>query len=106
MKDLGPVIREILLSNATILAAIKESGEDDRIFPGLVPQGETRRSIVYNLITELTDYHMQGGSGLMNNRYQIDCWAPTRVQAVHLAGLVFDQLSGFKDLVVYGSNSP
>lgn len=106
MKDAGPVLRAILLGDPAIEAAIKESGEDDRIFPGLVPPGETRVSITYNLITELLDYHMSGSSGLMNNRIQIDCWAPTRVEAVHVAGLVFDRLSGFKAVVEYGSASP
>lgn len=105
MKDLRPAFRALLLSDAAILAAVTTSGVS-RIFPGILPQGETRPSVVQNLITEGSGYHMRGDDGLIQVRVQVDCWALTQDLAVNLANLVFDRLTGFSGSVVFGSDSP
>ena len=105
MKDVRPALRAVMLANSSLATMVTESGED-RIYPGVVPQGETRPSIVYNLISEDEAYHMQGGSGLIAQRIQVDCWALSQALAITLANLVFDSLSGFKNVVAYGNDSP
>jgi hypothetical protein len=102
MKDLRPALRALLLSDGAVNTAVAGS----RIYPGIMPQGQTLPSIVQNLITESSDYHMQGASGLGQARIQIDCWALTQDLAVALANLVFDKISGFKGTVAFGSDSP
>jgi hypothetical protein len=105
MKDLRPALRALLLGDAAVLAAVTTSGVS-RIYPGVLPQGITLPSIVQNLISEGSGYHMQGDDGLVQARVQLDCWALTQDAAVSLAGLVFDLLSGFHGTVSFGSDSP
>lgn len=105
MKDIRPALRALLLADSDVLAAVTTGGVS-RIYPGVMPQGITLPSIVQNLITEGSDYHMQGSSGLMQARIQIDCWALTQDLAVSLANLVYDRLSGFSGTVAFGSESP
>jgi hypothetical protein len=106
MKDIRGAIRALLLGDATISGMVGGT----RIHPGILPQGTAQTSnvpaIVQNLISEASDYHMQGASGLGSARVQVDCWAQTPDAAVLLAGLVFDRLSGHRGVVTYGSNSP
>jgi len=103
MIDLRPAIRSILLSHAQISAMVGGT----RIYPSVLPQGQTLTSIVQNLTSEDIGYHMQGDSGLMMARTQLDCWSKSSDEAVKLAGYVFDKLSGFSGKQIgYGSNSP
>lgn len=104
MKDIRPALRAILLADSGVLAAV--GGGSGRIYPGVLAQGVTAPSIVQNLITEGSNYHMQGDAGLMQARIQVDCWALTQDLAVSLAGLVFDVLSGRSGTIAYGSDSP
>lgn len=103
MIDLRPAIRTILLSDPAITAVVGAS-PNDRIYPGVLPQGETRPSIVYNQISEFLTYHMQGGTNQMSARMQINAWAASQAASVALAGLVFDKLSGYKGIVSYGGS--
>jgi Protein of unknown function (DUF3168) len=105
MKDIRAGLRALLIGDATILATVG-GNPSPRIYPGVLPQGQTQTSIVQNLITEGSDYHMQGGSGLGQARVQIDCWATTQDAAVALANMVFDRLSGHRGTILFGSNSP
>jgi hypothetical protein len=105
MKDIRPALRAFLLADVAVSAAITTGGVS-RLYPGVLPQGIAEPSIVQNLITEGSDYHMQGDSGLMQVRVQIDCWALTQDLAVSLANLVFDRLSGHSGTIAFGSNSP
>lgn len=102
MKDIRPAIRQILLNDPTLNAYVGGT----RIYPVLLPQGVTAPSVVQNLITEASDYHTQGPSGLGAARVQIDCWALTADQSVVLGDMVHDELSGFSGIVTWGSNSP
>lgn len=105
MKDVRKALRAILLGDGVINAAITD-GSVKRIYPGILPQGITDQSIVYTLVTEESDYHMQGSSHLMQDRIQVDCWAQTPDAAVALANLVKDELSGFSGTVSFGADSP
>ncbi|RJP54169.1 MAG: DUF3168 domain-containing protein [Anaerolineaceae bacterium] len=102
MKDIRPALRALMLADADVSTAVGGS----RIYPDILPQGVTLPSVVTNLITELTDYHMQGASGLAQVRIQVDCWALTQDIAVDLANKVKDVLSAFAGTVLYGSSSP
>lgn len=101
MIDIRPAIRALLLSEPAITAVVGTS-PNDRIYPGVLPQGETQAALVYNLVSEFTSYHMQGGSGLMQARIQVNAWAASAAVSASLGNLVFTKLSGFKGLVPYG----
>ena len=60
-------LAELLTSNASINAIV-----NGRVFPVLMPQGETRDSVTYTRITELESYKMDGPSGLIAARFQFD----------------------------------
>jgi hypothetical protein len=92
MIDVRIALRAILLADPAVAAAC-----GGRIYPAVLPQGVTAPSIVQNLITEDISYHMQGDSGLMVSRTQLDSWAVNPDDAVKLGNAVFDRLSGFKD---------
>lgn len=66
-----------------------------RIFPVVLPQGETRASIVYTRISGQGDHHMRGPSGLSQTRFQIDAWAQKADDAAFLANLVKLRVDGF-----------
>ena len=102
MKDIRLALRSILLSDVDVSTAVGGS----RIFPSVLPQGVVDPSVVYNTVTEASDYHMNGPSGLAQDRIQVDCWAQRSDQAVELANLVRDRLSGFSGTVSVGSQSP
>ena len=106
MKDLRKAIRAFLLADSTVSTLVGAT----RIYPGTLPQGVAQTSVVpavvQNLITESSDYHMQGDSGLGQARVQLDCWAQTQDEAVELANLVFDRLSGASGTIEFGMNSP
>jgi hypothetical protein len=108
MKDIRSAVRDILMSDAAVLAAVTTGNSPDkpRIYPGTLPQGVTAPSIVQNIITEDVGYVMSRDDGLMLTRLQLDAWAKTPDEAVALGGLVFDCLTGFSGTVSYGSNSP
>lgn len=102
MIDIRSVLKTVLLADVTVAALVGSS----RVYPGILPQGVTATSVVQNLISEDTDYHMQGASGLAAARIQIDGWAQGQDAAVALANAVKDRLSGFSGTVSFGSNSP
>lgn len=102
MKDVRPALRALLLGDATVSGLIGGV----RIHVSHLPQGQKTTSIVYNRISEQTDYHMAGGSGWAQARFQIDSWADDPDKSARLANAVYERLSGFKGTFAYGSNSP
>lgn len=107
MNDIRNAVRELLLGDAAVYSVIdgdtpRASG-GNRIFSGNLPQREKNPSIVQNLVSEQTDYHMQGPSGLAQVRIQIDAWALSQDAAVDLANKVKDAISGFQGTQAYGS---
>lgn len=95
LADIRPALRTFLLENSTIAAVV--GGE--RVYPVVLPQGVTDPSIVYNLITETNDHHMQGASGLVMIRMQIDAYAQTHDAAAELALLIKEALDGYSGLM-------
>lgn len=63
------------------------------------PQGKAKPYVVLFLISERTDYHTAGPSGLKSSRVQVDCWAKTKQLARATAAAVEQRLSGFSGLV-------
>jgi hypothetical protein len=103
--DLRPALRAYLLADATISAAVGGS----RIHPTVLPQGTNGPAvpaIVYSTISEITDYHTQGPSGLVMMRVQIDAYAQTAAAADSLARAIKDRIDGFEGTWTYGTASP
>jgi len=94
-------LRGYLLDDAAIAAIV-----GSRLHPLVLPQGDTGPSIVYRRISPIGDHHMQGASGLVSTRTQIDCWALTADAAAALADLVKERLDGFAGTMLWGEDSP
>lgn len=73
----------MLTSDADVNAKV-----GSRIFPVFVPKGQTLPAITYQEISGIRDSHMKGSSGLVQARYQINCWTKTYRAARELADLV------------------
>jgi hypothetical protein len=102
LADIRPALRAYLLGDATIAAAVGGT----RVFPTVLPQGVKATSIVYNVISEVTDHHTQGPSGLVMVRVQVDAYALTTDAADALARAVKERIDGFAGVWAYGSSSP
>ena len=102
LADIRPALRAFLLSDADISAAVGGS----RIHPSVMPQGQTAASIVYSVISEITDHTTTGPSGLVMVRMQIDAYALTTDAADALARAVKERIDGFSGVMTYGSSSP
>ncbi|HMF28184.1 MAG TPA: hypothetical protein VKE42_05395, partial [Candidatus Cybelea sp.] len=63
-------------------------------------------SLVYGRVSDFSDYHMQGDSGLQRISMQLDSWADKHDASVSLADAAHDVLTGFSGVVPYGSDSP
>jgi hypothetical protein len=94
MLDLPPALRTLLLADPTVSSIV-----GTRVFPLRVPQGEKGDSIVYNRVSEDTEYNLVGPSHLSVTRVQVDAWS-TRVDGARLlANAVQDILSGYRGTV-------
>jgi hypothetical protein len=103
--DLRPALRAYLLADATVSAAVGGS----RIHPTILPQGTNGAAVpavVWNVISEATDHHMQGASGLVMVRMQVDAYAATPDEADALARAIKDRIDGASGAWAYGSDSP
>jgi len=95
LADLRPALRAYLLADAAISSVVGGV----RVHPVILPQGETRASLVYNLVSEVNDHHTQGASGLVMARIQIDAWAGLADTADSLARLVKERIDGYRGLM-------
>lgn len=100
MKDIRPALREFLLGDSNIGAAVAS-----RVFPIKIPQGVKAANIVYTRISGVGDYDMQGPTGLSGPRYQLDAWAPLADDATALASLIKDRVDGFRGVMGSGENA-
>lgn len=100
--SLVPALRAFLLADAAIASAVGNS----RIFPVVLRQGVRSPSIVYNLVSEITDQHMQGASGLVFSRYQIDALAVLADDARELADLIKFRIDGFRGEMMTNESPP
>lgn len=60
------------------------------------PQGDTLPSISMQRVSGVRDYAMQGATGLVQSRVQIDCWGETYASTLAVARAVRDLLSGIR----------
>jgi len=108
--DIRPALIALLSGDADVAVVVDwattRANGGQRIFPGKLPQGTVRPSVVYNRVSGQGDHHMEGPSGLTSTRFQVDSWAQTLDAAASLANLVKAVLDGFSGTVAYGSNSP
>jgi hypothetical protein len=100
LKDIRPALREFLLDDAAISAAVGGT----RVFPLVLPQGIIDTSIVYTRISGIGDHHMQGPSGLNRPRYQIDAWAESIDDAIVLADQIKQRIDGFSGTMLFGAS--
>jgi len=59
-----------------------------KIFPIFVPNGQSLPAITYQEVSGVRDNVMAGASGLVQARFQINCWTKTYRAARELADLV------------------
>lgn len=83
-----------LLLADTAIAAL--TGDGDRIYWNVGEQGKPDPMAILYLISGVPDYHMQGPSGLVESRVQIDCRAGTAADALALARAIEAKLSGYR----------
>jgi hypothetical protein len=102
IADLRPALTSYLLADAAVSALVGGV----RVHPGVLPQGERQPTIVYNLVSEVTDHHMLGPSGLVMVRVQIDAWAQTPDAADALARAIKLRIDGAAGDWTYGDDSP
>lgn len=76
-----------LLTNATDAA--------DRIYPNIAPDTPGRPYIVYTRVSAADNNNLQGNSGLINTRLQLDVYADTYVAVQALANQVDDLMNGW-----------
>lgn len=77
------------------LTALLASVADGRRYWVRAPQSAARPYVVLNRIDGIRDYHMQGASGYISSRVQIDCYADTYTAAKSTARAVINTLSGY-----------
>jgi hypothetical protein len=99
--DIGPGLRAYVLADAAIAAIVGA-----RMYATQMPQGETKASIVFTLVSDIGDHHMLGPSGLARPRYQIDAWSTNLDEAKALGNLIKARIDGYQGLFLWGSNSP
>ena len=83
-----------LLLADTAIAGL--TGGGDRLYWNVGEQGKPDPMAVLYLISGVPDYHMQGPSGLVESRVQIDCRAGTVAEALALARAIEARLSGYR----------
>ena|SRR4026207_1493356 len=94
LSDIRPALRSFLLADVNISAVVA-----DRVFPLVLPQGQTQPSIVYSRISGIGDHTTSGPSGLARPRFQIDAYAQSADDADALALMIKSALDGFAGLM-------
>lgn len=100
LKDIRKALRAFVLADATVTTLAST-----RMFPGRLPQGETRDSIVYQEISAQGDHHNEGPSGLARPRFQITAWSLTADGAQALALAIKERLDGYRGVMGSGGNA-
>jgi hypothetical protein len=80
-----------LLANGDIASLV-----GTRVYPVLIPQRAALPLLVYQVISDMPDYHLRGESGLTVARIQIDCVAATYSQVKTLAQYVRLACGGYR----------
>jgi len=101
MKDIRPALRTFLLEDPIVSGLVGGF----RIHIGRLPQDQVEPSLVFNRVSEIGDYKMDGDTNLWQTRIQIDAWAQNFDLTAELANAVYDHLSGHRGVVVYNSDA-
>lgn len=96
MKDIRPALRSYLLADATVSSLVGGV----RVHYARLPQNQVEPSVVFNKVTEIGDYHMDGDSGLAQTRMQFDAWAQSADAATQLSNAVYDRLTGARGVMI------
>lgn len=70
-----------------------------RIFPNVIPQGESMPAIAYQMISGAREHTTDGPEGLCQARFQVTCWAGTYSEAKQLSEAVRKELDGYRGTV-------
>jgi hypothetical protein len=100
MKDIRIAFRTLVLSSPTVNSLC-----GGRMFTVNLPEGQRAPSLVYFRITDFSDYHMAGDSGLQRIFMQVDSWADKHDASVALADAAHDAVTGFRGRVDYGTDA-
>lgn len=66
------------------------------------PQGTARPFVVLNRVSGVHDYHLQGASGYVASRVQVDSYADSYTEAKGVARSAIDALSGHRGGTIQG----
>lgn len=102
MSSIDTAVRARLLAHAGTAALVST-----RIYQPPVPQNAAYPLITFFEVDATEDLTMGSSSGLVNSRYQFDCWASTPSGARALADqvfLAFHNYAGTSDSVVIKSS--
>ncbi len=91
-------IWKALMDEATISAIIGSS--PSRLYPLIAPQDAALPYMVFQQISGVRDYTMDGPTGYVDARYQITCWAATYDAAKRLFEAVRIFFDGFHATVL------
>lgn len=80
-------LRNFLLSDQALATVVGE-----RIFPITYPQEASLPAITYQLVSKVSEYSHDGGSGAKEAHYQISCFGKTYGEAKALAKTLRDAL--------------
>jgi len=86
------VIDSLLREDISIAAIVST-----RIYPNIVKQGVSMPALTYQQISGLRDELLEGPSGLVESRFQINCWSDLYSETRDLADAIenkFDGLDG------------
>ena len=93
-------IRGVLVGDTTVKTITT------RCYPVMIPPNPTYPLILYTRISGVRDHHLQGPSGIVRTRLQVEAWAETYSGAKTLSEAIrgaLDGLTGTKSGVVVGS---
>lgn len=94
MSAIDAAVRARLLGHAGVAAIV-----GTRVAVQPLHQGETLPAITYLVVSQIEHGQpVDGGSGMLRPRIQIDCWADTRDAADALEAQVADALNGFRGI--------
>jgi hypothetical protein len=84
-------IYSILSADTLITAAVST-----RIYPSIIPQNAAMPCITYQQISGVREQLLSGADGLVEARFQINCWSPTYGGARLLADYTRQALAGYQ----------
>lgn len=85
---------DFMLENPALVALVS-----DRIDWQTRPQGASLPAITLQRVSGARDYAMEGPTGLVRSRMQVDCWGSTYASALGAARAVRDLLSGVRTAI-------